>query len=415
VSLRTPLALLCLTATFLHAQAPEQQITTITTRSTLVVIPALVKTKSGGLVYTLTAKDFKLTDDGIEQPLILEEDNGGQPLALVVLIEADAANQSSGWHPESLGPPPDRLSTLATMIEALAGGVPHRIAVVGFDSRPKLLQDFTPDSDSVSSAINDFTALTGVDAGDHGAAILDSLGFAVDLLRRQPPQYRRAILLLSETNDRGSRLPLVDALRAISDTNTAIYSVAFSTGIAAASRYGHKELPTKNLHGQIPQAAGAPEPNAPESIAVGIIQALTTGIAFGNPDPYPAKGCMGSDPADAPQHKAAHVYGCLGQLAPPLTLAKMAAIAATDGLRRNMPETVARLTGGEYFKFTDAKSLERDLATISNHLPNRYVLSFQPQSPHPGPHAIQLHLRDRSNLTVTARTSYWADDDTTPP
>jgi hypothetical protein len=42
-------------------------------------------------------------------------------------------------------------------------------------------------------------------------------------------------------------------------------------------------------------------------------------------------------------------------------LAKLAAITIVDGLRRNLPETVARLTGGEYFKLTDAKSLENDL------------------------------------------------------
>jgi hypothetical protein len=97
-----------------------------------------------------------------------------------------------------------------------------------------------------------------------------------------------------------------------------------------------------------------------------------------------------------------------------LALAKMAAIAATDGLKRNIPETVAHLTGGEYYKLTDARSLERDLVTISNHVPNRYVLSFQPQSPHPGFHAIELKLRIYPELRVTARSSYWADTDSAP-
>ena len=91
---------------------------------------------------------------------------------------------------------------------------------------------------------------------------------------------------------------------------------------------------------------------------------------------------MGKDPhldPDGPGNRWAQAYDCLGQLAPPLTFAKMAVIATVDGLRRNVPETVSHLTGGEYFKLTDAKSLERDLATIGNHLPNRYVLSFNPR------------------------------------
>jgi hypothetical protein len=74
---------------------------------------------------------------------------------------------------------------------------------------------------------------------------------------------------------------------------------------------------------------------------------------------------------------------------------------------------VAKLTGGEYFKLTSAKSLEHDLATITNHIPNRYILSFQPQSPHPGLHAINLKAPGY-NFEVTARDGYWADTDAPP-
>ena len=53
---------------------------------------------------------------------------------------------------------------------------------------------------------------------------------------------------------------------------------------------------------------------------------------------------------------------------------------------------------------------ERDLQTISNHIPNRYVLSFQPQSPHAGFHAIALSLPNYVELKVSARDGYWADE-----
>jgi hypothetical protein len=122
---------------------------------------------------------------------------------------------------------------------------------------------------------------------------------------------------------------------------------------------------------------------------------------------------MGQDPAaskpDTPTIKLSKAYDCLVQLAPPLGLARMAVIAATDSMRRNIPESVARLTGGEYFQFNGAKSLEDDLATLANHVPNRYILSFQPQSPHAGLHVLSLQLNDYPQLKVTARTSYWAD------
>jgi len=354
------------------------QTSVLTTHSTLVLVPALVRDKAGRLVFTLTANDFAVTDDGVPQKLTLEPDTGGEPLALVVDLEVGGAGARELAN----------ITALAPMIDSLVGNVPHNIAVVGFDSHATLLQDFTPDTDAAEAAVRD------PDPGDNGAAILDSIGFSVDLLRKQPPQYRRAILLISETLDRGSTRKLDDALRSITDTNTAIYSIGFSTGKSEAAHYAYRELPTK------------------PSVLNGSLLKLE------NANPNPPHGCMGKDPnpdPDATHNKFVQAYDCLTQLAPPLAFAKMAAIDATDSLRRNIPETVAHLTGGEYFKLTDAKSFERSLQAISNHIPNRYVLSFQPQSPHPGFHVIHLQLPNYTDLQVTARSSYWATPDAAIP
>ena len=50
-------------------------------------MPSLVRTKSGNLVFNLAADDFVLTDDGAPQKLTLEQDTGGEPLALVIAVE----------------------------------------------------------------------------------------------------------------------------------------------------------------------------------------------------------------------------------------------------------------------------------------------------------------------------------------
>ncbi len=351
-----------------HAPAPQNSQTAVfATQAPLVIVPALVRTKGGDVIFTLTANDFELTDDGVPQKLTLEEGTGGEPLALVVVVEIGGAGAREF----------DKLGHLAPMLDSVVGGVPHKIAVVAFDSRPSLIQDFTARSDAAAGSL---VALLRHSPGDNGAAILDSLGFAVDLLRNQPPNYRRAILLVSETLDRGSGLILEEAVRALSNTNTAIYSIGFSTAKSEATHYAYRELP------------------------------IQPGWILTNKYPNPPHGCMGKDPEpdpDGTHRKLAQAYDCVTQLAPPLGLAKTAAIAATDGLRRNVPETVAHLTGGEYFKLSDEKSLDRSLVTIANHLPNRYLLSFQPQSPHPGLHAITLRTPNHANLEVTARSSYW--------
>jgi VWFA-related protein len=339
------------------ALAQDAGTTTLRTGTSIVLVPALVETKKGEPVFTLTAEDFGLWDDGIQQKLRLEEDTDKQPIALVVLVEAGG---SGADHLDSY-------QTIGPMIDNVVGNVEHTVAVVGFDSEAALVQPFTPDMNVVEQAI------AGIGPGDGKVAILDGVAFSVDLLKKQPPKYRRAILMFTETHDHGSHTKLAEAVRAVSDTNTAIYSFAFSSTKADVAEEDH---------------------------------------GFSNPEPGPEHGCFsrewGGDPTRQPS-VVSQDYDCLSQLLPPLRLARIGFIAATGALKKNVPETVAHLTGGEYFSFGNKKGLEKGLQELANHVPNRYVLSFHPQNPHPGFHSVVLQLKDRPGLKVEARTSYWAE------
>jgi hypothetical protein len=364
--------LLCASAA--SAQISEQssgspQAPAITVRSNLVLVPALVKTKTGETVFSLTADDFILTDNGVPQSLRLELDTDSQPLALAVIV------QTGGLGAEHL---PD-YRHLGAVLDAVIGNVPHRVAVVSFDSSPRLERDFSADTDAAAKKI------AALEEGDPGVAILDALNFGINLLREQPPAYRRAVLLFSETIDSGSQTSFEDALRAVDDTNTTIYSFGFSSTKAAVEHQASKlpKLP-------VPLPGGSPYSDVP----------------------YAPGGCMSKDPnADPDAHgkRGVQALDCASDLLPPLRLARMAFLAAKDGFRRNVPESVAQLTGGEYFAFKDATTLRRHLITISNDVPNYYVLSFRPQSPQPGLHALELRLKDRPELQVSARNAYWVD------
>src|SRR5271167_1326454 len=63
------------------------QETTFHSQSNVVVIPALVKGAKGEIVYGLTAKDFIVEDDGVEQAVRLDEPAEGQSVSLVVAIQ----------------------------------------------------------------------------------------------------------------------------------------------------------------------------------------------------------------------------------------------------------------------------------------------------------------------------------------
>jgi VWFA-related protein len=361
--MRFPLALaLILTAATAYAQQPETSAPSITVSTTLVEVPAIVKTRDGQPVFALTAGDFTLTDNGRPQRLALIPDTDSQPLALAIVVQTGGAGARHLADYQDLG----------TILEALIGNVDHTVAVINFDSTPHLLLPFTPNVDDAAAQLNT------LQPGDPGASILDALAFAVAQLQTAPPRYRRAILLLSETIDQGSSTTLDDALRLISNTNTIMYSFGFSSTRAAVSH----------------EASKFNRPN----------------------EPGPAHGCFSRQGADAEykSHYSKQVLDCISDLAPPLRLATMAFLAARNSLLTNTAESTAQLTGGEFFHFHDARSLRKGLIAVSNDVPNFYILSFHPSDPTPGLHALHLELKDRPNLDLTARTEYWIDT-TTPP
>lgn len=63
----------------------------LTIQTSLVMVPVMVRTKAGELVFTLKADDFVLTDNGVPQKLTMEPQNGDAPLAIVVVLEVGGA------------------------------------------------------------------------------------------------------------------------------------------------------------------------------------------------------------------------------------------------------------------------------------------------------------------------------------
>lgn len=81
---------------------------------------------------------------------------------------------------------------------------------------------------------------------------------------------------------------------------------------------------------------------------------------------------------------------------------------ARQAMRKNVPKTIAEMTGGEYEQFSTRKKFDVRINDFTNHLHSRYLLSFEPKDPHPGLHRIEVKLAAPKNGTVLARTSYWA-------
>ena len=189
--------------------------------------------------------------------------------------------------------------------------------------------------------------LTNLQQGDNGAAILDAITYSIKLLSEQPEDRERVLLLISETRDHGSRAKVEDTVSAVGQANAMMYALAFSPSLSNILDTG--------------RGANSPfDPNAK--------QEMHPTVDF-------------------------------------LDLAYQAAQA----MRKNVPGTVASMTGGEYELFASRKKFEVRMNDFTNHLHNRYLLSFAPKEPHPGLHQLRVRLKDSANAMVLARSSYWAE------
>src|SRR5579863_7742968 len=194
-------ALLC-------ANALPQE-TTLRSQSNVVLIPALVKENKGGIVYGLQAKDFIVEDDGVEQAIHLDEAPEGQPVSLIVAIQR--GRRANYEFP--------RMQGLKSMLDPLFTLGTARVAVVEFDSQVDLIRNFTKDQ----SQVND--DLRNLQAGDDGTAILDAVSYSVNLLKQEPDDRLRILLLLSETRDHGSIAKIDDVVSAIGQSNAVMYAL----------------------------------------------------------------------------------------------------------------------------------------------------------------------------------------------
>ena len=294
----------------------------------MVLVPALVKDQQGGIVYGLQAKDFIVEDDGVEQPVRLDEAPEGQPISLVVAIQR--GRRAYAEFP--------RMQGLKTMLDPLFALGTARVAVVEFDSQVELTRNFTKDASLVGDD------LRNLQPGDGGAMILDAIDYSVNLLKKEP-EDRLARAAADQRNPRPRQPRKIDeTVAAIGQSNAVMYALAFSPALS-------------NI--------------------------LDTG-----------RGTNKNE-----MHQSIDFLDL--------------AYRTAQAMRKNVPSTIASMTGGEYELFATRKKFEVRMNDFTNHLHSRYLLSFAPKSPHPGLHQIRVRCEDRRRSTVLARSSLLGRGDKT--
>jgi len=196
---------------------PPGETANLRVTTTEVLVPTLVEKRGGGIVYGLKAQDFVLEDNGAPQKIKVQEEMDTAPVALVVAVELGGVSVLEF----------DKLAKLGPLLDVFLSDPRSEVALVGFDSVPHLIEDYTHAGDEVNAQLRQ------LEPGDGGAAILDTVNYGVTLLETQPKDFRRVLLLISEARDHGSKhTKIVDLIKKIGESDVLVLSVEFSPALA---------------------------------------------------------------------------------------------------------------------------------------------------------------------------------------
>src|SRR5580704_677535 len=191
----------------------------------VVIAPTTVRDRNGEFVNGLQLQDFELYDNNKLQKITA--DVRDEPLSLVVTV------QRSSNLTEVL----PKIQRIGTMLNQLLGGQDGEVAVIGFDHRIQVMQDFTNETTKLSEAMKKMTP------GSAEHAVVDAVDFSIRMLTKRPRERRRVLLLIAEKRDKGSELRLREALNYAQFANVSIYSLDISTVVAALTDKGMPPRP----------------------------------------------------------------------------------------------------------------------------------------------------------------------------
>jgi len=206
----------------------DQSVSTLKVNVNVVQLFFNVKDKKGGLIPSLTKGDFQLLEDGKPETIKYFAAESDLPLTLGILIDSSGSQQRVLEMEKEVG-----ANFLAEILR------PKDMAfVISFDVDSNLLQDFTNSSRRLREALNSARinappsscgGLPGAGGGPlpcssnpKGTVLYDTVYLAShDQLAKEVG--RKAMILLTDGQDEGSRLRIQDAIEAAQKADSIVY------------------------------------------------------------------------------------------------------------------------------------------------------------------------------------------------
>lgn len=331
-------------------------------QSTSVTIFATVRDKKGNILTDLSANDFVLTEDGRAQTLRYFSKAAEQPLTLGLVVDTERGQMQDMDQVRSAS---------GAFFEQMVRADQDKAFVIHFDSEVELLQDLTASQDKLEKGLQNLQTSESSQSQNGSSSDSDSNGqgpggrgsrgsmrrggvqlydaiylASNELMKKQAG--RKAIVLLSDGVDRGSKETLSSALQAAQRANTIVYSVLIKSTEDAYGSGGRGGFGFPGMGG-------------------------------------PGMGRRGGGRGYPQENRI-------------------------DG--KQILEQISLETGGQLFEASKKLPLDQIRKQIEDDLRGQYNLGYTPTrgaDSGAGFHKIQLTTR-KKNLTVQTRTGYFSDD-----
>ena len=331
---------------------PGQQTQTPTFSSDVKVVNVLatVRDKKGQIVSNLTKDDFKLEQDGHPQIIHYFAKDTDLPLTLGLLVDTSMSQRRLIDQ--------ERIASYGFLNDLMRVDK-DKAFVIHFDWDIELLQDLTTSHQKLEAALDkldtpQFNQASGGGSGggghrSGGTTLYDSIFLASDELMRKQ-EGRKALILLTDGVDIGSKVSLDRAIETAQKANTLVYSILY----ADPDAYGHPSFggPGMGRHG---------------------------GMG------YPGGGYPGGGGGRYPQQEP------------------------HDG--KKVLQRISKETGGRFFEVSKKQPINEIYTQIEEELRNQYNLGFTPAKADatPGYHSITLTTTNK-DLIVQTREGYYAGE-----
>jgi VWFA-related protein len=342
----------------------DQPVTTMSVQVKVVSVFATARDKHGKIVNDLNKDDFALTEDGHSQTIRYFARETDIPLTLGLLVDTSMSQR------RVLG---QERSASQSFLGQMMREDKDKAFVIHFDRDVELLQDLTSSHEKLEAALQSleapqFTRASGSNspgaggsshpgAGRHrgggGTTLYDAVYLASDELM-QKQQGRKALIVLSDGVDTGSKESLDEAIESAQRANTGVYSILFKDDEAYGNGGGFGRAGIS-----IPGMGG----------------------------PGMGRGGMGGTGRGGRRFPDEHGDG------------------------KKVLERMSKETGGRLFEVSKKESVDHIYSQIQEELRNQYSLGYTPDragAAESGYHKIQVAAKQK-DVVVQAREGYYGD------